>query len=292
VKDIPYYPGCTLTNTARNFDRSARESCRELEINLVELPRWNCCGTVYSLASDNLMNHVAPVIILTRTQEMGGSVLTTLCSMCYNTLKRADITVKEDSEKLEKINSFMDREENYRGSVEVLHLLQIIKNEVGFENVKSRVKKQLEGLNTVSYYGCLLTRPKEIAIDDVEAPTIMDDLLKALGTGVIFDPFKTECCGSYHTVGDKQVVEDRVKRIISSANRRGADAIVTSCPLCHFNLDERQAEISEKDRDFKQIPVLYFTQLMSIALGTGADNCYFDIHHVDPRPLLKEKRLI
>ncbi|MCK4338148.1 MAG: heterodisulfide reductase, subunit B, partial [Candidatus Aminicenantes bacterium] len=106
MKDIPYYPGCTLTNTAKNFDISAREAMKKLSVNLAELPRWNCCGTVYSLASDNLMNQVAPVRLLVRVQDLGSNRLTTLCSMCYNTLKQASLLVKNDPEKLEKINNF------------------------------------------------------------------------------------------------------------------------------------------------------------------------------------------
>jgi heterodisulfide reductase subunit B len=292
MKDIAYYPGCTLTVTARNLDMSARAAMEKLDVNLAELPRWNCCGTVSGLASDNLMDHVGPIRLLVRAQEMGSAKLATLCTMCFHTLRMSNRLVQNEPDRLEKINSFMDREEDYAGDVKVLHLLEVLRDDIGFEAVKSRVEKELKGLKLVSYYGCLLTRPKEVAIDDVEAPTVMDDLLSSLGAETPYDPFSTECCGSYHIVGEPEIVDDLSNDILASAVARGADAIVTSCPLCHFNLDETQKRFAEQGKPVPAIPVLYFTQLLALALGLGGDVCHFDIHHVDPRPMLQEKGLI
>jgi heterodisulfide reductase subunit B len=292
MRDIPYYPGCTLTMTAKNLDDSARAAMMKLDVNLAELPRWNCCGTVSTLTSDNLMDHLGPIRVLTRTQEIGSDKLATLCTMCYSTLKRSNLLVRTEPDRLEKINSFMDREEDYRAGVEVLHLLEILRDEVGYQEVKNRVAKELEGLKVVCYYGCLLTRPKDIAMDDVEAPTALEDLVTSLGAESIDDPYALECCGSYHTVGKPDLVDECSSRILVSAVDRGADVIVTSCPLCQFNLDECQKRLLEKDGSFRTIPVLYFTQLMALALGQGEDVCHFDIHHVDPRPMLTDKGLL
>ncbi|MDP2808197.1 MAG: CoB--CoM heterodisulfide reductase iron-sulfur subunit B family protein [bacterium] len=295
MNKIPYYPGCTLTNTAKNFDRSARESMKALDWELDELPRWNCCGTVYSLASDNLINHVGPVRLLTHTQELGQNRMTTLCSMCFHTLKLANDLVRQDRDKLEKINFFMkdkDTDPEYKGQVEVVHLLEILRDEVTFAAVKAKTTKPLKGLKLVPYYGCLLTRPKQVAIDNVEQPTVMGDMITALGGESLYDPFLTECCGSYHTVMDKDVVVDKADRILTSAKKKGGEAIITSCPLCFFNLDARQKDIKEKLGKSIDMPVFYFTQLMALALGLSPEVCLFDLHAVDPRPLLKAKGII
>jgi heterodisulfide reductase subunit B len=138
----------------------------------------------------------------------------------------------------------------------------------------------------------MLLRPSEIGVDSMEEPSIMEDLLQVLGAEVIHEPMRTECCGSYHTVNASDAVVDRVFAILSSAQRRGGEVVVQSCPLCDFNLDQRQKEIIKKYSGFKQMPVLYFTQLLALALGLGVETCRFDLHYVDPMPLLKKKGFI
>lgn len=281
---IPYYPGCTLKSTAQHFENTTLAVSSALDIELVELERWNCCGTVYSLASDDLIHQLAPVRILVRVQEMGYDRVTTLCSMCYNTLMQANLLVRNDPEKLMKMNSFMDEEADYRGGVTVVHYLTLLQ-ERGFNHLP--VKQPLTGLTVVPYYGCLLLRPDEVAIDRPEKPTIMAELLTSLGATVVDHPYKLECCGSYHTVDYKDVVCEKTRSILSSAQKRGAEAVVLSCPLCEFNLDYRQKDMES----LAPMPVLYFSQVMAIALGLDVD-LGFDQHYVDPGPLLEKKGLI
>ncbi|MBU7042124.1 MAG: CoB--CoM heterodisulfide reductase iron-sulfur subunit B family protein [Theionarchaea archaeon] len=283
---IPYYPGCTLKSTAKNFENTTLAVSQALDIELIELPRWNCCGTVYSLSSDDLMHQLAPIRNLIRVQDMGYDNVTTLCSMCYNTLEQANQLVKSDPEKLEKMNSFMDREEDYAGGVDVIHYLTLLRDTIGFETLP--VKNSLDGLTVVPYYGCLLLRPEEVSIDNPEAPTIMTDLLTALGATVIDHPYKLECCGSYHTVDYKDVVCEKTFSILSSAQERGAEAVVLSCPLCEFNLDFRQKDV---EQELVPMPILYFSQLLAIALGINCD-LGFDQHYVNPEPLLKKKGVL
>ncbi len=283
---IPYYPGCTLKSTAKNFENTTLAVSQVLDIELIELPRWNCCGTVYSLSSDDLMHQLAPIRNLIRVQDMGYDNVTTLCSMCYNTLEQANQLVKSDPEKLEKMNSFMDREEDYAGGVDVIHYLTLLRDTIGFETLP--VKNSLDGLTVVPYYGCLLLRPEEVSIDNPEAPTIMTDLLTALGATVIDHPYKLECCGSYHTVDYKDVVCEKTFSILSSAQERGAEAVVLSCPLCEFNLDFRQKDV---EQELVPMPILYFSQLLAIALGINCD-LGFDQHYVNPEPLLKKKGVL
>lgn len=290
---ISYFPGCTLKTTAKNFEDSALTSLKILGVDLVELPRWNCCGTVYSLATDDLMHHLAPVRDLIRVKEEGQGKVVTLCSMCYNTLKQANDLVKADPEKLEKINQFMYREEvKYDGSVEVIHLIEVLRDEVGWEALKKKVKRPLEGLRLAPYYGCLLVRPTQVALDDPEQPHLLEKLLEALGAEIIDYPYKTECCGSYHTITNVALVTERTHTILTSAYRSGAEAVAVSCPLCDFNLDSRQKEVEEKFSGFEKIPVFYFSQLLSLALGLGVEACRFDLNFVDPYALLQAKSLI
>jgi heterodisulfide reductase subunit B len=295
---FPYFPGCTLKTTARNFEISALAAARALGIELVELPRWNCCGTVFSLAADDLIHHVASIRNLIRVQEMNkqGLVqdnhqLVTLCSMCFNTLKRSNLRVKENAEDMKKINDLMYREEDYQGHVEVLHFVELLRN-MGFGKIKRAVKKSLSALKIAPYYGCMILRPKEVSIDDPEAPVILDDLIGALGAEIVRTPYNKVCCGSYQTVQDKNTVAELAHDILGHAQKMGAEAMATTCPLCAFNLDNRQKEVVEKYPNFKKMPIFYITQLMALAFDLDEKSYGFELNFVDPKPLLKEKNLL
>ncbi len=290
---LSYFPGCTLKNHAKNFEDSALCSLKNLDVEVEEIRRWNCCGTVFSLATDDLIHHVAPVRNLIRAKEAGSDKLMTLCAMCYNTLKRSNERVRSNPEDLDIINDFMYREDiDYKGDVDVVHLLEILKNEIKFENIAKKAVKSLKGLKVASYYGCYLVRPQEIGFDDVENPMIMDELMTALGAEAIDFPYKVECCGAYQTVDKPEIIADRTNQILSSSLKQGAEVVTVSCPLCAFNLDQRQKETQQKFPEFKNIPILYFSQLLAIALGCPQDSLRLDLHYIDPKPILKEKGLI
>lgn len=290
--DLCYYPGCTLKTTAKNFETPAIASIENLGHKMIELPRWNCCGTVHSLAADDLMHHLAPVRTLIRVLETGSNKVVTLCAMCFNTLKQTNRIMLEDSDKRDRINNFLDEEKDYIGNVTILHLLEFLRDEVGFDEIKNKVKRPLEGLKLSPYYGCLLLRPEGIGIDDIEAPRVMEDFIEALGGKAAESPFKIECCGSYHTVNNIEPVVERTKMITDAAITRGAEAIVVGCPLCFFNLDYRQRNVKARYKEFNFIPIFYFTQLLAIALGLNENICDFGEHFVDPRPVLLNKNLV
>jgi len=293
-----YYPGCTLKNQARNFDVSTVSSMEKLDVEVEELDRWNCCGTVHALDSDNVMNRVAPITNMIRVKETQAktegmaSEFMTSCAMCYNTLKRANIDVRQRADALETINNFLSLEKTkYEGDVEVLHLLEYLRDRVGFDKLAEKVKKPLKGLRVACYYGCLLVRPKEVAFDDVENPMIMENLIAALGATPVPFTHKTECCGAYHTVGKPEIIAERTDKIMGSASEEQADIVVVSCPLCAFNLDFRQDDAKRLNPDFQNMPVLYFTQLMAIAFGCDDEALRFDLHHIDPLPALAARGL-
>ena len=284
-----YYPGCTLKTSAKNLEKSAFAVVDALGHEIEEMEDWNCCGVVSSLTDDDLMHHLATIRNLIHVEDQGEEKIITLCDMCCNTLKQTNLRLKEKPDDLETLNLFMDRENDYKGTVKILHFLEFLRDEIGFDVLRKMVKNPLKGMKIMPYYGCMLLRPREVAIDDAEEPTIMKDLLKALGAEVIDNPFKIECCGSYHTIEEKKLVSNRANRITQFAIDRGADAIMLSCPLCRFNLDVRGKEAEKMYNNYKQIPVYYYSQLIAVALGLDPKCCGFDDHAVDPVLLLKKK---
>ncbi|MBU2437863.1 MAG: CoB--CoM heterodisulfide reductase iron-sulfur subunit B family protein [Acidobacteria bacterium] len=290
---LAYFPGCTLKNHAKNFEDSALCALNKLGVEVEELHRWNCCGTVFSLATDDLIHHVAPVRNMIRAKELNTDKLMTMCAMCYNTLKRSNERMKKDAESLDIINDLMYEEEvKYKGDVEVLHLLEVLRDGIHFTAVSEKIKTPLQGLKVASYYGCYLVRPKEIGFDNQENPTILDELMALCGATPIDFPYKVECCGAYLTVDKPEIIAERTNQIIGSVVKKGAEVVVVSCPLCAFNLDQRQKVTKKIFPDFKNIPVLYFTQLLALSLGCSENDLGLNLHHIDPRPILKEKGLI
>lgn len=260
MKKLAYFPGCAMKDQARPDEAGTLHALALLGYEVEEIPRWNCCGTVYSLAQDDLMRHVGPVRNLVRVQGMGEKRVLTLCAMCYGTLARSAQFV-EDPERRERINAFMDTEDNFGGGIEVVHLLTLLRDEVGYETLASRVKRGLDGLKVGTYYGCVLLRPREFAVDDPDRPEVMERVVAALGGTPVPFPERIECCGAYLTVGRTDIVGDRVERILRSARGGGADVVVTTCPLCQFNLAER------RPAGAPALPVLYLGQLLAWAMG-------------------------
>ncbi|MCK4575265.1 CoB--CoM heterodisulfide reductase iron-sulfur subunit B family protein [candidate division WOR-3 bacterium] len=285
---IKYYPGCSIKTNGEHFEISTRAVLEELGYELDELKRWTCCGTVYSLTSDDIMHHLAPVRNLLRVKEEGGDRVLTLCSMCYNTLKRVNLLIQKDIEKKDKIKDFMYKEViEYEGDVEVIHLLQLFQ-EIGIDRIREKVKVHLDGLKVAPYYGCMLLRPEEVAIDDMENPSIFEDIIRLTGAEPVNFPYKNECCGSYQTLRRPDIVIERTRTLINSARSSGADMLLLTCPLCLFNLEAKQKEVMEKYFGFKEMPVIYFTQLLALAFGLSDEKIRFDLNEISPVSLLEK----
>ncbi|MCS7216547.1 MAG: CoB--CoM heterodisulfide reductase iron-sulfur subunit B family protein [Candidatus Bipolaricaulota bacterium] len=253
-----YFPGCALKDQARGYEEATLAALAALGYEVRELPRWNCCGTVYALAQDDLMRHVGPLRNLIRAQEQGAEELLTLCAMCYHTLSRTARFV-QNPENLRRLNAFMDEEEDYRGSVRVLHLVQLLAGLA--ERLPRAVKVDLAGLRAGAYYGCTLLRPRDVAVDHPERPEVMEAVLAALGAEPVCFPERVECCGAYLTVTEPEAVRLRAGAILLSAAQNGAEVLVTACPLCHFNLRERRPLGAPK------LPVVYLGEVLAWALG-------------------------
>jgi heterodisulfide reductase subunit B len=280
---IPYFPGCTLHAKAIGFDASARAAAHALDIEMDELPEWTCCGATFSMAADSAMGLVAPTRILASAQEAGK--LLTLCSFCYNTLKRTNRVLATDAERRRKVTTFL--ETDYAGEVRTLHLLEVLRDELGFDAVARRVTRPLRGLKVAPYYGCLLLRPAdEMGFDDPERPTILENCLRSLGCEVVDFPHKTECCGSFVTVSAPEAARGCSARILEAAAAEGAECVAVSCPLCQYNLDRAQQGGPAAPGRAAGLPVLYFSQLLALALGCEEACLHLDRHVVDPRPRL------
>ncbi len=261
---IAYFPGCTLSTKAAGYDLSGRAVAQVLNMPLEELPEWQCCGATFPLATDNSMALIAPTRLLTQAQKAGGHV-TTLCAICFHVLRRTQNVLENRPEVLERINWFT--EEPYEGKARVSHFLELLRDEYTFDALAQRVVRPLKGLKVAPYYGCLLLRPQdEIHLDNPDDPVILHDCLAALGCEVVDFPYKAECCGSYLAASKPELPEKLCRDIVSSARQHGANVIVTACPLCQFNLENPQ-RASNGDG----LPVLYFTQLMAVALGLAPE---------------------
>ena len=285
MKQYNYFPGCTLKTTGTELERSTLKVSEKLGFQLVELPKWYCCGTMVALSSDNKMHSLGAVRTLIRVQETGDNRVVSLCSICYNTLKQINKRFNEDPDFKSAVVQFMDEETEYKGEVESLHYLQVLRDEIGFDKVKSAVVRPLEDLKIAPYYGCLLLRPKEMSIDEnYENPSVLENLIESLGATPVDFAYKNECCGAYETVHNPEQVASMTYNIVEGARKAGADAIITSCPLCHFNLDNRQILVQQTYPNFQNMPILFFSQLMELALFD--EKPVWEKHKISPDPII------
>lgn len=262
---IPYFPGCTLHVKAKALDDSTRAALAALGLKLSGLPEWTCCGTVFPLARNNYIGMVASARILANAAKQGDGRLVTVCSFCYHVLKRTNHAVRNSDEARTKLNEYL--EEDYDGQLRVLHPLELLREEVGFGALRHRAGAGLKGTRVACYYGCMLSRPAaEMDFGDPEDPAVMEEFVAALGGEPVDFPWNTKCCGSYQVLNEQELVGGRVKDIFQAATAGGAQVIITSCPLCQYNL-----EAHSEAENHSGVPVLYFTQLLGIALEIPID---------------------
>lgn len=270
-----YYPGCTLHSTAREYDVSARLVCQTLGIELREVRDWVCCGASSAHSTSRLLGLVLPARELKAAEEME-LPLAVACAMCYSRLKLAAHELG-DRAMLELVKGIVGGD--HLEAVEVVHLLEVLDGRMDVP-----LKRPLTGLKVACYYGCLLVRPQGILDgDDTERPQAMDRLMQALGAETVDWDFKTECCGASLPLTRRDIVLTLSHRLLSQARQVGADCIAVACPMCHSNLDAYQRE--------KEMPVLYFTQLLGLALGLSPRELLLNKHFVDPVSMLKAKGL-
>ncbi|AGL01596.1 CoB--CoM heterodisulfide reductase iron-sulfur subunit B family protein [Desulfoscipio gibsoniae] len=280
---LSYFPGCSLGSTAKEYDMSARAACQALGMELVELKDWVCCGATSAHSTNHLLSVALPSRNVALAQEAGMD-LAIPCSACYSRVKKADYVLRNNDDLRKEIEGVVDFK--YNGKVNVVSLLEALVSQVGVEAIANKVQKPLKGLKVVCFYGCLLVRPPEVTnFDNTENPMSMDKIVKALGAETIQWSYKTDCCGANLGLTSTKVVQGMVNRLIEAAKEVEAMAIVTACPLCQSNLEMRR---KEKGTD---LPAFFFTELIGLALGLPDTKKWFNLHLINPNPLLQSLSL-
>jgi len=287
VNSVAYYPGCSLESTSTEFNESAKSVCAALDLNLFEPKGWVCCGATAAHRSDPETGLRLPLENLALIERSGFSEVTMPCAACFNRHKAAQYEIRNDESHWQAMDEVLDY--RYQDSVKVNTLIQTILQHVGEEKIAEKVQKPLENLKVVCYYGCLLTRPPQVTeAENPENPTDMDEIMTALGAEVLDWSYKTCCCGAAHSLTRPDIVVKLSGNLVTHARQAGADVIAVACPLCHVNLDARQFQMDVEE----PMPIMFFTQLMSLALGLPEKEAVLHKNMVDPRPLLREKGII
>jgi len=309
-----YYPGCSLHASGREYDISTRALFKALNMGLKEVPDWFCCGATPAHNVDELLSLSLCAKNLNLAEEVEGD-LAVACAACFSRLKTTQHRLKEDGNKLKQVETAIDGPAALGKPVK--HILEILARDFGLAKLEQNIKKPLMGLKVASYYGCLLTRPPGVPdLDDCEDPSIMEDILRALGAEPIKWSHRMECCGANFTLSRPGVVLKLSNAILESARLAGADCIMVACPLCHGNLDIRQQGIKElygnRDSslfgnifgsemqqggdgpatDRRDLPIFYITQLAALAMGATPEGLGFESVITDPKPLLRDKHLL
>jgi heterodisulfide reductase subunit B len=284
---LAYYPGCVLPTTGKEFDMSTREVFKALDVELVELEDWSCCGATAAYNIDNLLALALPARNLAIAEKSDLDMVTP-CPTCSYWLSRTQEAVAEDNVS-EKINrALRGTGLRYRGGSGAKHVLEVISRDIGVKKVKEKVVKPLTGLRVIPYYGCYIVRPpKKEPFDSPENPTAMDELIDAVGATLVPWDMKTKCCGGSLMVSKEDITLKLSYDLLKRAKSLDADCIVTPCQQCNLALDGKQRNIERAYNEKIGIPVLYFTQLLGLAFGISPKKLGLDKNIVGTEKLLE-----
>jgi heterodisulfide reductase subunit B2 len=299
---VGYYPGCALEETGHAYHRSTKEVAKALDLELVELKNWNCCGAMEVKNIDPKIETYLSARNLAIAAEMGFRAVMAPCNGCYHNLKKAEYDLAADPAAREAVDRLSQKagDKSYEsGSVETIHALEWLKEAIGEEGLKRRLRNSLTGLKVANYYGCMYTRPRHIfpekdkgpGSESSAKPHFMDDLLAAAGATCVEYPLKTACCGGAHTLSDCDTSTKLVLNLLEAAEFCGADVIATECPTCHTGLEIHQLRAEKVFGRKTRVKILYFTQLLGMALGLSARRVGVHENFSDASQLLKAQRL-
>jgi heterodisulfide reductase subunit B len=280
MKYYTYFPGCSSSEgTAVAYGISTLSICSALGIELIELEDWNCCGSTPYGSTDEIES----VCIAARDlalAEKTGLDLVTPCSACYTTLNTANSRLRQYPDLKSKVDDCLAAAGlEYKGGVRVRHLFEVIYNDIGLEDIESKVVNPLSGLRMAPYYGCQLVRP-DPGFDNPSNPQSLDRLIVSLGAELVPFPLKDRCCGGSLIIPAMDLALDLIHKLLNSATSGGAQCIITVCPLCQTNLDAYQGLVNRKFKTKYNLPVLFFTQLIGLALG------------IEPKVLALDKNIV
>jgi heterodisulfide reductase subunit B len=284
MKHYTYYPGCSAEATAIPLGISVPAVAKALDIDLAELEDWNCCGST-PYHSVNKLEAAAMAARNLALAEKTGLDLVTPCSNCYVVLASVNEHLRELPSFREKVGEALAAGNlEYGGGVKVRHLAEVLYTEITPEGLSSKVTKPLKGLKVGAYYGCQLVRPN--GFDDPESPHSLDELVTSLGAEAITWEMKARCCGSSLIMPEPDVALELINKILRNAQEHGAQCLVTPCPLCQINLDAYQSQVNSKFKTSYNLPVLFLTQLIGVALGIPAKELALDKNIVSPMRVL------
>jgi len=302
-KKVAYYPGCALEGSGHSYDRSTRAIGKALGLELVEVENWNCCGAMEVKNIDpKLQTYLSSRVMSIASEEMGFDTVMAPCNGCYHNLKKAEYDLSNDPDSVAVIERLSEKAGHaaYKaGDIETIHALDWIKDTIGEDGIQARIKNSLSGLKIANYYGCMYTRPRHIfpekdqgeGSESTSQPHFMDDLLRAAGAEIIEYPLKTACCGGAHTLSDSDTSTKLVLNLLETADACGADVIATECPTCHSGLEMHQIRAETNFGRKTNAKILYFTQLLGLALGIKPRKLGIHENVSDSLPFLKQKGL-
>lgn len=266
MKQYAYYPGCSLESLATSYHLSAVETARELGVELKEIEDWNCCGATVYTHVDELLAYTLVARNLALAEREGLDFVAP-CSGCYKNAYFTNAYLKQDPDLAEHINFALEADNlHIEGTTNVLHLIELFVEDVGVEEIENRVSRPLKSLRVAPYYGCQLVRPKKDD-GDIEDPQFFESLLAAMGAEPVEYASKTRCCGGSLIITNRGAALEMVYRLLQEAENRKADVIATICPACNVNLEVYQKLVNREFGTEFSIPVMYFTQLLGLALG-------------------------
>jgi len=248
------------------LDKQARSIAAALDLSLEEIAHWQCCGASFPLDADEIAPKLAAIRVLVQARDKN-KPLVTLCAACHHVMKQVNHQAKNDADFRASITLY-DKDLTYAGETTVLHFMEVLRDYVGFDALRDKLEYPLKGRRIGAYYGCLLLRPSDVMqFDDAENPQVFEDFIRALGATAVTYPMRNECCGRYRSLEDALGCANLVERIAKSAADRGAETLITACPLCLYQLVEHSGG---------QVDVCYFTEILAEALGVDDEFDYDD----------------
>jgi len=267
MKQYAYYPGCSLESLATSYNLSTLEVAQKLGVDLKEIKDWNCCGATAYFPVDELLAYTLVARNLALAEKEGFGEFVAPCSACYKNAYFTNAYLKKDPDLAEHINYALEAANlHVNGTMKIRHLIEVFIEDVGLEEIGKKITHPLKGLRVAPYYGCQLLRPRKDH-ENVENPQFFESLLSALGAEPVDYPSKTRCCGGSLIVTNRKAALDMVHILLQDAVNRKADVIATTCPMCNVNLEVYQSQVNREFGTQFSIPVMYFTQLMGVALG-------------------------
>jgi heterodisulfide reductase subunit B2 len=300
---VAYYPGCALEGSGGPYDRSTRHLVKALGLEMENLRDYNCCGAMeVKNVHPMLQTYLSARNLAIASEQMGLDTVMAPCNGCYHNLKKAEFETATSQDTMNTVQDLARKADDpvYNGDVRTLHLLEWLMEELGPEGIKERMTKSLNGIKIANYYGCMYTRPRQIFPEKDQGPGsessykphFMDDLLAAAGAVNVEYPLKTACCGGAHTLSDSDTSTQLVLNLLQAAEDSGAEVIATECPTCHSGLEMHQVRAETEFGIKTGVKVLYFTQLLGLALGLSPRKLGIHENVSDSIGLLKDKGVI